>query len=121
MYQYEHYCKQFFLDNIWHTIPLKLASDYTPTDLKHSYLFKQGTEPTEVSSRFSKLDTPTNGNALVNGSSITITWDPIFSLIVRLYSVVSLLNVGESVPWLGTKFFNEVVSVEDELELFNFA
>ncbi len=59
------------------TIPLKLASDYTPTDLKHSYLFKQGTEPTEVSSRFSKLDTPTNGNALVNGSSITITWDPI--------------------------------------------
>lgn len=59
------------------TIPLKLASEHTPADLKMTDLFKQGTEPTEVSDRFSKLETPTNGNALVNGSSITITWNPI--------------------------------------------
>ncbi len=59
------------------TIQLKLASEHTPADLKMTDLFKQGTEPTEVSDRFSKLETPTNGNALVNGSSITITWNPI--------------------------------------------
>ena len=59
------------------TIPLQLASEYTPDNLKKTDLFKQGTEPTETSNRFSKLETPTNGNALVNGSSITITWNPI--------------------------------------------
>lgn len=59
------------------TVPLKLASEFTPDNLKKTDLFKQGTEPTDVSTRFSKLENPTNGNILINGSSITLTWDAI--------------------------------------------
>ncbi len=59
------------------TNPLKLASAYTPSSLKVTGLFKQGTEPTTVSNRFDKLVSPSNGNALVNGASITLTWNPI--------------------------------------------
>lgn len=59
------------------TYPLKLASAYTPKSLRKTELFKQGTEPTTTSHRFEKLVSPSNGNALVNGSSITLTWNPI--------------------------------------------
>lgn len=59
------------------TNPLKLASAYTPESLKVPGLFKQGTEPTTVSHRFDKLVSPSNGNALVNGASITLTWNGI--------------------------------------------
>lgn len=61
----------------WGTNPLKLASAYTPQSLRVTGLFKQGTEPTTVSHRFDKLVSPSNGNALVNGASITLTWNPI--------------------------------------------
>ncbi len=59
------------------TIPLQLASDATPKSLRKTALFKSGTEPTTVSNRFEKLNNPTNGNSLVNGSSITLTWNGI--------------------------------------------
>ncbi len=59
------------------TIPLQLVSPYTPDNLKRTELFKKGTEPTEISSRFDTLTNPTSGNAIVNGSSITLTWTPI--------------------------------------------
>jgi penicillin-binding protein 1A len=59
------------------TFPLQLASENTPDSLKRTELFKKGTEPTDVSTRFSKLETPTNGKAIVNGSSITLTWNAI--------------------------------------------
>ena len=42
-----------------------------------SALYKKGTEPTEVSSRFATLENPTNGKAEVKGNKITISWDPI--------------------------------------------
>lgn len=59
------------------TIPLQLASEFTPGDLKMSALYKKGTEPTEVSTRFSSLDNPTNGKAEVNGNKIIISWNPV--------------------------------------------
>lgn len=59
------------------TYPLQLASENTPSELKKKELFKEGTEPTVVSDRFSKLQAPTNGNSLVNGAEITLTWNPI--------------------------------------------
>lgn len=59
------------------TFPLQLPSEYTPEGLKVTGLFKQGTEPTTTSTRFSKLKSPTNGNSLVNGGFITLTWNPI--------------------------------------------
>lgn len=60
-----------------YTIPLQLPSENTPTDMRMNELFKEGTEPTEVSQRYAKLDSPTNGRYSVNGSTVTITWDKI--------------------------------------------
>lgn len=37
------------------TWPAKLPSEYTPADLKVTELFKKGSEPTEVSERFSNF------------------------------------------------------------------
>ncbi len=56
------------------TYPLQLASPNTPKDLRITELFKEGTEPTTVSNRFDTLQAPTNGNSLINGASITLTW-----------------------------------------------
>lgn len=61
----------------YETFPPQLASNFTPEYLKRTELFKAGTEPTEVSSRFDTLATPTNGKATANGTSITLTWDAI--------------------------------------------
>ena len=59
------------------TYPLQLASDHTPDKLKSTELFKAGYEPTEVSTRFSTLEDPTNGKSTFDGSTIRITWDAI--------------------------------------------
>ena len=59
------------------TYPLQLASEYTPSNLKSTELFKAGYEPTEVSTRFSKLENPTNGKSTYDGSTIRISWDAI--------------------------------------------
>ena len=59
------------------TYPLQLASEYTPSNLKSTELFKAGYEPTEVSTRFSALENPTNGTSTYDGSTIRISWDAI--------------------------------------------
>ena len=59
------------------TYPLQLASEYTPSSLKSTELFKAGYEPTEVSTRFSALENPTNGTSTYDGSTIRISWDAI--------------------------------------------
>lgn len=56
------------------TIPLQLASEWTPENLRSIELFKEGTEPTEVSTRFAKLDAPTNGKYTFNGTTVNLTW-----------------------------------------------
>ncbi len=57
------------------TLPTKRASEYTPDNMKYSALFKAGTEPSETSQRFAKLEDPSNGNALVLDDYITLTWE----------------------------------------------
>ena len=59
------------------TYPAQLPSDYTPSDLIVTELFKEGYEPTEVSTRFSQLENVTNLKAEVNDHSIHLSWDPI--------------------------------------------
>lgn len=59
------------------TFPTQLASEYTPSDLRSVELFKEGTEPTEVSNRFAKLDAPTNGSYTFNGTILTLKWNGI--------------------------------------------
>ena len=59
------------------TIPAELPSDYTPQDLISSELFKKGTEPSEVSIRFSQLANPTNGKGTFSNTQITLSWKEI--------------------------------------------
>ena len=59
------------------TFPAQLPSENTPADMKITELFKKGTEPTEISSRYSRLDTPTNGNYTFDGTNIKLTWNAI--------------------------------------------
>ena len=59
------------------TIPPMLPSEYTPTSFIRTELFKKGTEPSEVSDRFSQLANPSGGGADVTGTQITISWDGI--------------------------------------------
>ena len=56
------------------TIPLQLPSDYTPADMRITELFKVGTEPTDVSVRYDRLATPTNGSAKADGKYIELSW-----------------------------------------------
>lgn len=56
------------------TFPARLASEFTPSSLTGNYYFISGTEPTEVSTRFSKLSDPTKLKVVENGISATLTW-----------------------------------------------
>lgn len=56
------------------TNPLTLASEFTPEALKSVEYFKKGTVPSETSTRFSKLETPTNLKATSNNGTVTLTW-----------------------------------------------
>ncbi len=57
------------------TDPIKLASAYTPDNLKSTELFKKGTEPMEVSNRFDTLQDPSNLRYSSTTTSVTLAWD----------------------------------------------
>jgi len=54
-----------------------LPSEFTPSDLRQTELFIKGTEPTTVSTRFSKLNDVSNLKADVKDGLITLTWDSV--------------------------------------------
>lgn len=58
------------------TWPAMLPSAYTPSDMKITEYFKKGTQPTEVSPRYEKLDDVTNLKAtkVANGYELTWNW-----------------------------------------------
>lgn len=56
------------------TYPIQLASEFTPSSLRSIGIFKEGMEPTEVSTRFTKLDNPTNGKYTFDGTNIKLSW-----------------------------------------------
>ncbi len=56
------------------TIPAKLASEFTPGDLRQHHYFISGTEPIDKSTRFSKLDKPSDLKVLEDGNKATLTW-----------------------------------------------
>ena len=62
-----------------YSYPLQLPSQFTPEDMRIKELFREGTEPTEVSNRYIQLDTPTNGNYTNVGNTVTLTWNEIFT------------------------------------------
>ena len=57
------------------TSPLQLASDFTPNDLKETGYFREGTVPTETSTRFSKLQNLNNLRESHTATSVTLSWD----------------------------------------------
>lgn len=59
------------------TFPAELPSANTPSYLISTELFKKGTEPSEVSSRFETLDAPTKGEGSETNGNITISWKAI--------------------------------------------
>ena len=57
--------------------PAALASENTPESSRVKELFKKGTEPTEVSNRYATLPDVTGLKGIVNGSTLTLTWNPV--------------------------------------------
>ena len=58
------------------TWPAQLPSDNTPSDMRLTEYFVRGTQPTEVSPRYQKLNDIKNYNVTNDGSnSATITWE----------------------------------------------
>ncbi len=58
------------------TFPAQLCSEYTPqnNNMCTTEYFVKGTEPTEVSKRYSQLDNPTNGSYNFSNNTITLNW-----------------------------------------------
>lgn len=59
------------------TYPASLPSENTPDDMKMVELFKEGTEPTETSKRFSTLDDVTNLSSKIDKNKLTLVWEAI--------------------------------------------
>lgn len=59
------------------TFPAQSPSEFTPSNMIITELFRKGTEPSEISNRYSKLENPSNAKVTTNGSIATITWDAI--------------------------------------------
>ena len=59
------------------SLPQQLPSDYTPSDMISTEVFKKGTEPSEVSDRYARLSNPTGGSAEVSNSQINLSWSGI--------------------------------------------
>ena len=57
-----------------YTIPAQLPSESTPADMRMKELFREGMEPTEVSTRYAKLSSPTDGAYSVNATTVTLSW-----------------------------------------------
>ncbi len=59
------------------TYPAQLPSENTPSSMKITELFKKGTEPTEVSTRYSKLTDVTGATYSLSGNVLTLSWNAI--------------------------------------------
>ena len=59
------------------TYPAMLPSEFTPEDMIITELFKEGTEPTEVSKRFDKLEDVSNLTATDLDGVVTLKWDTV--------------------------------------------
>jgi len=92
--------------------PLKLASDFTPSNKRQTELFVRGTEPTEVSNEYEapELSTPYNvsANLDLGAQSINISWDHDAILnpetnepLPTTFEVSATREGGETIP-LGT-------------------
>lgn len=59
------------------TYPAQLPSENTPSNMRITELFRAGTEPTEVSTRYKSLDNVTNLTSSASGNKVTLSWSAI--------------------------------------------
>lgn len=59
------------------TIPAMLPSPNTPGSMLITEYFKKGTEPTEVSPRFSVLNSVKNLTSTIDGPTVVLNWSPV--------------------------------------------
>lgn len=59
------------------TIPAMKPSEYTPSNLRGTFLFKKGSAPTETSTRFSKLSNVTNLSVSKSGNTANVSWSKV--------------------------------------------
>ena len=57
------------------TYPAKLPSQYTPENMITHELFVRGTQPTEISDRYTKLNEISNSKLEIQGNVATISWE----------------------------------------------
>ena len=58
------------------TWPAKLPSEYTPSDMRITEYFVRGTQPTEVSDRYARLNDVTSlKSTKVNANTVKLTWN----------------------------------------------
>ena len=57
------------------TVPIQLPSEFTPANMITTEYFVDGSEPADVSERFSKLADVTKLEATSNKGSVTLTWE----------------------------------------------
>ena len=58
-------------------VEASLPSEFTPSNLRQKEIFIKGTEPTTVSTRFSKLADVSNLKATAKDDTVTLTWDKV--------------------------------------------
>lgn len=94
------------------TVPAQLPSEYTPGSLQQKALFKEGTEPTTVSTRFQQLSNPTNVTASVDNDKVTIRWNAIST--PDAIDEDKLKNYfKDNFGVLAEKYYNERISYND--------
>ena len=59
------------------SVPTELPSEFTPAELIGTELFKKGTEPSQISSRFAQLNNPTGLRGSENNGVVTLSWNAI--------------------------------------------
>ena len=80
------------------TYPVQLPSANTPSNMRMTELFKKGTEPTEVSTRFATLSDVSNLKGSIKGNSVTLSWNGI--------STPTELDSGSLSSWASKVFFD---------------
>ena len=88
------------------TIPLQLPSDGTPKEMIIKELFIAGTEPTEVSKRYQKLATPTNGSYAISGNTVTLSWSAV-SLPDMMYEPYLQEYFNENYGTFAAKYYEQ--------------
>jgi len=81
------------------TWPAKLPSEYTPSDMRITEYFVRGTQPTEISDRYAKINDVDNlRSTKVDANTVTLTWDydipnVLTEEYIKIVSNITLINL----------------------------